>query len=355
MPLTGFHGLQYWQWISSFSVAMTITPNPYMQISARLRRTRGSEGVRRLVREATLTPADLVLPIFVSEVDEEVVEIGSMPGVYRWPIKQVPEIVESAEAVGIGAILLFGIPKEKNPEGQQASDKDGIIQQAIRTVRNNGFKGVVITDVCLCEYTDHGHCGLLDEDGTILNDASLSRLAETAVSHAEAGADIVAPSAMMDGQVASIRTALDATGFINIPILSYSVKYASAYYGPFREAADGSPTFGDRRSHQMDPANGREAEREHAADVTEGADLIMVKPGLAYLDVVRRSREAFPAMPLVAYNVSGEYSMVKAAAANGWLDERAVVLETLLAFRRAGADLVITYHALDAARWLAEG
>ena len=355
MPLTGFHVLQYKQGISSFSVAMTITPNPSMQISARLRRTRGSEGVRRLVREATLTPADLVLPIFVSEVDEEIVEIGSMPGVYRWPIKRVPEIVESAEAVGIGAILLFGIPEEKNPEGQQASDKDGIIQQAIRTIRNNGFKGVVITDVCLCEYTDHGHCGLLDEDGTILNDASLSRLAETAVSHAEAGADIVAPSAMMDGQVASIRTALDATGFINIPILSYSVKYASAYYGPFREAADGSPTFGDRRSHQMDPANGREAEREHAADVTEGADLIMVKPGLAYLDVVRRSREAFPAMPLVAYNVSGEYSMVKAAAANGWLDERAVVLETLLAFRRAGADLVITYHALDAARWLAEG
>ena len=214
MPLTGFHVLQYKQGISSFSVAMTITPNPSMQISARLRRTRGSEGVRRLVREATLTPADLVLPIFVSEVDEEIVEIGSMPGVYRWPIKRIPEIVESAEAVGIGAILLFGIPEEKNPEGQQASAKDGIIQQAIRTIRNNGFKGVVITDVCLWEYTDHGHCGLLDEDGTILNDASLSRLAEPAVSHAEAGADIVAPSAMMDGQVASIRTALDATVFI---------------------------------------------------------------------------------------------------------------------------------------------
>ena len=354
MPFADFHGLQHRQGVSSFSSAMTTPLNPSMKIFARHRRTRGSEGVRRLVREATLTPADLVLPIFVSEVDREVVEIGSMPGVYRWPLARVSEIVDSAKAVGVDAILLFGIPAKKDPHGNQASDKDGIVQQAIKTIRGNGFEGVIITDVCLCEYTDHGHCGLVDEDGTILNDTSLSRLAETAISHAEAGADVVAPSAMMDGQVSAIRSALDAAGFINTPILSYSAKYASAYYGPFRDAADGSPVFGDRRSHQMDPANGREAEREHAADILEGADLIMVKPGLAYLDVVRRSRDAFPTMPLVAYNVSGEYSMVKAAAANGWLDEQAVVLETLLAFRRAGADLVITYHALDAARWLAE-
>ena len=246
------------------------------------------------------------------------------------------------------------MPAAKDATGAQAWAKDGVIQRAIRELHSTGFEGVVITDVCLCEYTDHGHCGLLSADGAVLNDETLGRLAEIAVSHAEAGADIVAPSAMMDGQVSAIRAALDEAGFSEVAILSYSAKYASFYYGPFRDAADGAPSFGDRKSHQMDPANAREAIREHEADVVEGADMLMVKPGLAYLDIICRSRDAFPEQVLAAYNVSGEYSMVKSAAERGWLDERAVVLETLTAFIRAGADLVITYHALDAARWLAE-
>ena len=254
----------------------------------------------------------------------------------------------------MGAVLLFGIPAHKDAEGTQASTDEGVIQRAVRAIRDGGFGGVIITDVCLCEYTDHGHCGLLDDAGTVLNDPTLQRLADTAVSHARAGADMVAPSAMMDGMVSAIREALDGAGFSHLPILSYSAKYASSFYGPFRDAADGAPRFGDRRSHQMDPANGREALLEHGADVAEGADILMVKPGLAYLDVVRATRDAFPHHPLAAYNVSGEYSMVKAAAAKGWIDERAVVLETLLGFRRAGADLIITYHALDAAHWLNE-
>ena len=322
---------------------------------ARYRRLRRTPALRRLVSETRLDPSDLIYPLFVSEVDAERTEISSMPGVMRWPVDQVAAAAKEAEEAGVVAVLLFGIPSHKDAVGSQASAEDGVIQRAVRALREGGFGGVIITDVCLCEYTDHGHCGLLDDAGTVLNDPSLQRLADTAVSHARAGADIVAPSAMMDGMVDAIREGLDEAGYAHIPILSYSVKYASSFYGPFRDAADGAPRFGDRRSHQMDPANGREAMLEQEADVIEGADILMVKPGLAYLDVVRRTREEFPNHPLAAYNVSGEYSMVKAAAANGWINERAVVLETLIGFRRAGADLVITYHALDAARWLREG
>ncbi|GMV05028.1 MAG: delta-aminolevulinic acid dehydratase [Gemmatimonadota bacterium] len=321
---------------------------------ARYRRLRRTPALRRLVSETRLAPSDLVYPLFVTEVEDERTEIGSMPGVWRWPVDQVAAAAREAEDAGIVAVLLFGIPTHKDGRGSQADGEHGVIQRAVRQIRASGFGGAVITDVCLCEYTDHGHCGLLDDAGTVLNDPTLQRLADTAVSHARAGADVVAPSAMMDGMVDAIREGLDGSGFGHIPILSYSAKYASSFYGPFRDAADGAPRFGDRRSHQMDPANAREAMLEHEADVIEGADLLMVKPGLAYLDIVRRTREEFPNHPLAAYNVSGEYSMVKAAAANGWINERAVVLETLTGFRRAGADLIITYHALDAARWLRE-
>ncbi len=295
-------------------------------VITRLRRLRRTPALRALVREHEVLPRNLILPLFVTEVESEPTEIASMPGVMRWPADRVGEIASEAYAAGVGAVLLFGIPAEKDARGTQASHDEGIVQQGVRALRSGGYEGVVITDVCLCEYTDHGHCGLLDEHGTVLNDPTLDRLADTAVSQVRAGADIVAPSAMMDGQVGAIRDALDANGFGNIPILSYSVKYASSFYGPFRDAADGAPKFGDRRSHQMDPGNGREAEREHAVDAEEGADILMVKPGLAYLDIVRRTRESFPEYPLAAYNVSGEYSMVKAAAAKGWIDERAVVL-----------------------------
>ncbi len=321
---------------------------------ARLRRLRRSPGLRTLVREHALAPEHLVLPIFVTEVEDQPTEISSMPGVFRWPVDRVGEPAAAAVGAGLGAVLLFGIPATKDATGTQASADDAVVQRAVKALRGSGYAGLIITDVCLCEYTEHGHCGLVGEDGEVLNDASLDRLAETAVSHARAGADVVAPSAMMDGQVAAIREALDLENFGHVPILSYSAKYASSYYGPFRDAADGAPSFGDRKSHQMDPANAREAVREHQADIDEGADMLMVKPGLAYLDIVRSTRDAFPEMPLAVYNVSGEYSMVKAAAARGWLDERAVVLETLLAFRRAGADSIITYHALDAAGWLAD-
>jgi len=324
------------------------------EVTARLRRLRRTPAIRALVSEHRVDPGDLILPLFITEVESEPTEIGSMPGVHRWPVSHVAQVAREAQEAGVGAILLFGIPASKDAVGTEASGEQSVIQRAVRELRDKGFDGVIVTDVCLCEYTDHGHCGLLDEAGNVLNDPTLQRLADTAVSHARAGADIVAPSAMMDGQVAAIRTALDSAGFVDIPILSYSVKYASSYYGPFRDAADGAPKFGDRRSHQMDPGNAREAVLESAADVAEGADLLMVKPGLAYLDIVRFIRDAFPNHPLAAYNVSGEYSMVKAAAANGWINEKAVVLETLVGFRRAGADLIITYHALDAARWLNE-
>jgi porphobilinogen synthase len=321
---------------------------------ARLRRLRRTPGLRALLREHRVHPRNLVLPVFVSDADPAAVEVASMPGVHRWPVERLAEVTRRAEQADLGAVLLFGIPAEKDARGSGASDPNGVVQRAVRTIRASGFGGVVVTDVCLCEYTDHGHCGLLGEGGAILNDATLERLAETAVSQAEAGADIVAPSAMMDGQVGAIREALDAAGHADVAILSYSAKYASSYYGPFRDAAGGAPSFGDRKSHQMDPGRAREARLEHAADVAEGADILMVKPGLPYMDVLRDTRVAFPDHPLAVYSVSGEYSMMKAAAERGWIDERAAVLETLAGFRRAGADIVITYYALDAAEWLSE-
>lgn len=306
------------------------------------------------MRETSLEARHLIWPVFVTEVEEDPTPIDSMPGVRRWPVESLARVADQADGLGLGGLLLFGVPAAKDATGSGASDDDGVVQRGLRTLRAHGYGGALVADVCLCEYTDHGHCGLLDAEGTVLNDATNVRLADTAVSLARAGADIVAPSAMMDGMVGAIRRGLDEGGFTRTPILSYSAKYASAFYGPFRDAAGGAPRFGDRRSHQMDPANGREAMREHEADVAEGADLLMVKPGLAYLDVIAHTRQAFPDHVLAAYNVSGEYSMVKAAAERGWLDERAVVLEALTAFRRAGADLIITYHAPDAARWLRE-
>jgi porphobilinogen synthase len=274
----------------------------------------------------------------------------------------VAESIREAEAaakLGVNAVILFGIPAAKDPIGLENFSGDGIVQQAIRAIKKEIPEMLVVTDVCLCEYTDHGHCGILNTgehvhlpEGYVLNDETLDVLAKVAISHAECGADMVAPSGMMDGMVAAIRGALDETGFENTPILSYAVKYASSFYGPFREAAEGAPKFGDRKSHQMDPANVREALREAAIDIDEGADMLMVKPALAYLDVIRVVKDAYPEMPLAAYNVSGEYSMIKAAAANGWVDEAKVTLETLTSIKRAGADVIITYHALDAAKWL---
>ncbi|MEQ8329876.1 MAG: porphobilinogen synthase [Longimicrobiales bacterium] len=318
-----------------------------------LRCLRRTPALRALVRETRLDPGSLVWPVFVTEVEDEPVEVPSMPGVYRWPVAALDEVARRATEARVGGVLIFGIPAEKDDRGTQASTADGIAQRGIRALHAAGYAGVVIADTCLCEYTDHGHCGLLDDGGALRHADTCARLAEIAVSLAEAGADLVAPSAAVDGMVAAIRGGLDGAGLGETGILAYSAKYASSYYGPFRDAAGGTPRFGDRRSHQMDPANVREALREHAEDVAQGADILMVKPGLAYMDVLRATRDAFPAMPLAVYNVSGEYSMVKAAAANGWIDERSVVLETLTGFRRAGADVVITYHALEAARWSA--
>ena len=330
---------------------------------ARPRRWRLTPALRTLVRETELNPADLVAPLFVSERITSPQPIASMPGVQQWPIARVAEEARSLAALGIPSVLLFGIPAHKDAEGSGAYPADGVVQRAVREIKNAVPAMVVITDVCLCEYTDHGHCGLINglagpvnpglPEGYVLNDRTLEILGRTALSHATAGADVVAPSGMLDGMVAAIRRELDAGGFESLPILSYSVKYASGFYGPFRDAAEGAPRFGDRSTHQMDPANVREAMREHALDVAEGADGLMVKPALAYLDVIRATRDRFPELPLAAYNVSGEYAMVKAAAANGWLDERRVALEILTGIRRAGADLIITYHARDATAWLA--
>jgi porphobilinogen synthase len=328
----------------------------------RPRRLRHTPALRRLVRETRLSMDRLIAPLFVSEASEPRA-IGSMPSVLQWPVGRVAEQAAELERIGVAGVLLFGVPAEKDPEGSGAWAADGVVQRAIRAIKARTPDLPVIADVCLCEYTDHGHCGLVNAganrdphlpEGYLLNDASVELLGRVALSHAAAGADVVAPSAMLDGMVAGIRAALDRGGFEHVPILSYSAKYASAFYGPFREAAGGAPTFGDRATHQMDPGNAREAQREHALDLAEGADLLMVKPGLAYLDVLRTTRDRFPDDVLVVYNVSGEYAMVKAAAERGWLDERRVVLELLGAFVRAGADLVITYHAADAARWLAE-
>ena len=321
----------------------------------RPRRLRRTAALRDLVRETTLEPGDLIQPLFVVAGDDVRRPVTSMPGVDQRSVDRLVTEARELDALGVKAVLLFGIPGSKDPHGLESFADDGVVQQAIRTLKDALPELVVVTDVCLCEYTDHGHCGLLDDAGDVLNDETLDVLRRIAVSHGEAGADVVAPSGMIDGMVGAIRGALDDEGLQRVAILSYAVKYASAFYGPFREAAEGAPAFGDRRSHQMDPGNGREALREAALDVEEGADALMVKPALGYLDVVASVRERFPELPLAAYNVSGEYTMVKAAAANGWLDERAVVLEALTGIRRAGADLVVTYHAKDAAGWLQSG
>jgi len=317
----------------------------------RMRRLRVSAGVRDLIAETEVRARDLILPIFISEVESTPQEIKSMPGQYRWPIAALPELINKIRTRDIGGVLLFGIPKEKDAAGSSAWAVNGGVQQGVRMIKEALPELPVITDVCLCEYTDHGHCGFLDGE-RIANDRSLEALAQTALSHARAGADIVAPSDMMDGRVAAIRGALDKESFTETLILSYAVKYASAYYGPFRDAADSAPRFGDRRSYQMDFRNRREAVREACGDVAEGADIVMVKPGVAYLDILRDVREAVQT-PLATYQVSGEYAMIKAAAAQGWIDEEKIVLETLTAFKRAGADFIITYYALEAADFFA--
>jgi porphobilinogen synthase len=319
----------------------------------RPRRRRRTEALRRLVREHRLAPGDLIQPIFVVHGSGVEREIGSMPGVFHLSVDEsLDREVERTLALGLAGVILFGLPAAKDEAGSENYADDGIVQRALRRLRDRHPGLLLITDVCCCEYTSHGHCGILRGDA-VDNDATLEVLGRVAVSHARAGADIVGPSGMMDGMVAAIRGALDGAGFTDRAILSYAVKYASAFYGPFREAADSTPAFGDRRQYQMDPANVREGLLEAALDEAEGADLLMVKPALAYLDVIRAVRER-TALPLVAYNVSGEYAMVKAAARMGWIEERRVVLETLTGMRRAGADAIITYHAKEAAAWLAE-
>ncbi len=317
----------------------------------RLRRLRATRALRGLVRETNLSPADFVYPMFVAHGLDRREPIAAMPGVDRLSIDHA--VAESGEAVALGipAVLLFGLPAAKDEEGSGAWDEEGVVQLATRAIKREYPDLLVITDLCLCEYTSHGHCGVVRGDGAVDNDLTLELLARTAVSQARAGADVVAPSDMMDGRVGAIRTALDDDGLTDTPILAYSAKFASAFYGPFREAADSTPAFGDRRAYQMDPANASEAMREARLDVEEGADMLMVKPALPYLDLIRRIKDDTE-MPLAAYNVSGEYAMVKAAAAAGYLDERATVLETLTSIRRAGADIVITYHAKEAATWL---
>ena len=306
-----------------------------------------------MIRETTLDPGTFIYPLFIVEGQGARAPIASMPGQFQLSTDILAAEAAELRALGIPAVLLFGLPADKDPEGSQAYAEDGIVQRAVRALKDADPELVVITDVCLCEYTDHGHCGLLSQEGDVLNDPTVELIARTALSHARAGADIIAPSDMMDGRVAAIRARLDAAGFTETPILAYAAKFASAFYGPFREAADSAPAFGDRRSYQLDPANGREAMRELDLDIEEGADLVMVKPALPYLDLIRAARERTD-LPLVAYNVSGEYAMIKAAVANGWLDERRVTLEALTGIRRAGADLIITYHAKEVAQWLRE-
>lgn len=320
---------------------------------SRFRRLRQTPALRHLVRETRLHPAQFILPLFVTHGIGVREEIGAMPGVYHLSVDQLLYVIEEAVAVGVTSVLLFGLPDVKDAHASEAFAADGIVQQAVRAIKARFPEVVIVTDVCLCEYTDHGHCGLLTPGGKIANDDTLPVLARVAVSHAEAGADIIAPSDMMDGRITAIRAALDARGLIETPIMSYSAKYASAFYGPFREAAHSTPSHGDRRSHQLDPANGREALREIAADVAEGADMIMVKPAMTYLDVIAHARAMFD-LPLSAYHVSGEYSMLKFAARQGLFDERRAMLEALTSIARAGAETIITYAAVDVARWLAE-
>lgn len=318
----------------------------------RPRRLRATAGIRAMVRETVLDPADFIYPLFVVPGDNEKEAICSMPGVCHLSADQALEAAQEAYGLGIPAVLVFGLPEYKDEQGSSAWDATSPVQKAVSLIKEALPEMVVITDVCLCQYTSHGHCGLIT-DGNVDNDSSLELLARTAVSHARAGADMVAPSDMMDGRVAAIRRSLDEAGFTQVGIMSYAAKYASAFYGPFREAADSAPQFGDRRTYQMDPANAREALREVALDVAEGADIIMVKPALAYLDIIRQVKDNF-SPPVACYNVSGEYAMVKAAAANGWIEEKRTVLELLTSMKRAGADMIITYHALDAARWLSQ-
>lgn len=319
----------------------------YFERHRRLRRT---PNLRRMVRETTLSVDDLIYPLFVVEGENKKQEIASMPGVYQLSLDLLGEEIEMLKELGIPAIILFGVPAHKDELGSEAYAEDGIVQQASRMIKQIAPELVVIADTCLCQYTDHGHCGIVD-DGQILNDPSLELLVKTAVSQAKAGADIIAPSNMMDGFVQAIRKGLDDAGFVEVPIMAYAVKYASSFYGPFRDAAHSSPQFGDRKTYQMDPANRLEALREAEADLAQGADFLIVKPGMAYMDIMREVKDSFNA-PLVAYNVSGEYSMVKGAARQGWINEEEIVLELLTGFKRAGADLIITYHAKDVAKWL---
>jgi porphobilinogen synthase len=319
----------------------------------RLRRMRQSAALRGMVRETTLSPRDFVYPLFVTHGRDMRLPIDPMPGQFQFSVDQLLIEVTEAESLGVPAILLFGVPSSKDGLGSEAYDDDGIIQQAIRAIKQTMPEMVVITDVCLCEYTDHGHCGILTDQGAVDNDSTLELLAKTAVSLARAGADMVAPSAMMDGQIAALRTALDTSGMPDIPIMAYASKFTSAYYGPFRIAAESTPKSGDRKAYQMDGANTREALREMEQDALEGADVLMVKPALAYLDILSQARQRFD-HPMAAYNVSGEYSMLKAAAAAGWLDETTAMMEMLTSIKRAGADLILTYFAKDAARVLRE-
>lgn len=316
----------------------------------RPRRLRKNENFRRLIRETQINVNDLIYPLFAVPGKDVKKPIASMPGIFQMSVENIIGEAKKARDLGIPGILLFGIPASKNEQATGAFAKDGIIQQAVRRIKKEVPDILVITDVCLCEYTSHGHCGMI-EKGVVDNDTTLEVLAETAVSHARAGADMVAPSAMMDGQIAAIREGLDEQNFENVPIMAYSAKYASCFYGPFREAAQSTPQFGDRRDYQMDPANGDEAIREITLDVSEGADIIMVKPALAYLDIICRAKQEFD-LPLAAYNVSGEYSLIKAAAQMGWLDEEKAMLESLTAIKRAGADIIITYWAIAAAKVL---
>lgn len=318
----------------------------------RFRRLRGSEAMRKLVRETRISSEEMIYPIFVMEGENIKNPIPSMPGVYQYSIDRLDALLTEVKESGISGVLVFGIPAEKDEVGSQAYHPDGITQRAIRYIKKNYPELLVIADVCLCEYTSHGHCGLVD-GCRILNDETLPLLAKMSVTLAEAGADIIAPSDMMDGRVAAIRKALDENGFVNTPIMAYSAKFASGYYGPFRDAAHSAPQFGDRRSYQMDFCNKKEALREIADDIEEGADMYIVKPALAYLDVVEAAAQRFD-LPIAVYNVSGEYAMVKAAAQMGWIDEKRIVMENLIAMKRAGATILITYHALDVARWLKE-
>ena len=318
----------------------------------RYRRLRTSAGLRRLVGETKVSVDDFIYPLFITSGENIKAEIPPMPGCYHLSVDRLSEELDEIEALGIPGVLLFGLPAEKDAVGTDAYAENGIIQQAIREAKQTHPDLLVVTDVCLCEYTDHGHCGIVLEDGTVDNDATLELLAKEAVSHGRAGADLVAPSSMMDGQIAALRSGLDNAGFLNMPIMAYAAKYSSALFGPFRVAADSAPEFGDRRSYQMDPGNAREAMLEVQSDIDQGADIVMVKPALAYLDVIRETRRITD-LPVAAYNVSGEYAMVKAAAGNEWLDGQRVAMEILGSIKRAGAGIIITYHAKEAARWLA--